>query len=705
MDELIDHVSQKTYAYADIRAENENLLITISELKNRLRNVEKGKSVNTRFDQTNVSQNLLCVTPINKQVFQKKNVVSKTEEKHVVSKPVTLQISPKKQRGTNSNNNVIVPGMYRVVRKQESQTNETKHGLSSTGMNVVSSVRRPMNRDSNVKKSVLANSKISAKKVEVYVRKNKQTDTISANVFSNKENVIDVDVANAPKAKVVLCVSCMKNVLIPCQDKCLANYKLNVHSNVRRALFTKPRTPKSLDTTHVVFKTRFSKNLAQSKSLDTTPVVSKTKIDEGSVSKAKNKFSRKIIKLVLKSLAAFEKNFKEDAAKEEQLAIENISAILRNLISKQTLRVSQVSGKIDEVSSQDNKMMLQDVSNMMQVSDDGKTEANKYIEKVKSLFTEETCISTESSTLLENCREECTNKVGNSLQHWDNTKLAINRFNERNMVEIESFIRETIQVNNLRSEEIAAAYVSMDTKFQLDASDLKSCGNVVLNKPCNKGEYKTLHRRTYNSETNISATRLQSLRKQRMTRSKRTILDSILSEDVCIMPCKGINYISIYEDISKEPMLQVEFTEAGVCHGFALWIDWVMDSTNNIVMSTGPGGLINTSGYNIDEATPIMEWGRKGQNKKLSPAGALTFTRSSMAPARTVGWRDPGQDSLQRVIIFGDMGKIIMANIIPPDHVDDLPDPALAIPEPVLVDEDEDPEEEEFEEEEEPQEE
>ncbi|CAI9280528.1 unnamed protein product [Lactuca saligna] len=110
-----------------------------------------------------------------------------------------------------------------------------------------------------------------------------------------------------------------------------------------------------------------------------------------------------------------------------------------------------------------------------------------------------------------------------------------------------------------------------------------------------------------------------------------------------------------------------------------------------------------TSGYNIDEATPLVEWGLKGETKKLSPAGTLTFTRSSMCgpPARTVGWRDPGfihtsflkglwpntmyeyrmghmllngsiiyskiytfksspypgQDSLQRVIIFGDMGK------------------------------------------------
>ncbi|GKF32008.1 hypothetical protein Tco_0101806 [Tanacetum coccineum] len=53
-----------------------------------------------------------------------------------------------------------------------------------------------------------------------------------------------------------------------------------------------------------------------------------------------------------------------------------------------------------------------------------------------------------------------------------------------------------------------------------------------------------------------------------------------------------------------------------------------------------------------------------------------------------------------------------MVNVIPPDHVDDIPvvelnqhDDVLVIPEPVLVDEDKDPEEDEFEEEEEPQEE
>ncbi|KAH7866763.1 hypothetical protein Vadar_024523 [Vaccinium darrowii] len=110
-----------------------------------------------------------------------------------------------------------------------------------------------------------------------------------------------------------------------------------------------------------------------------------------------------------------------------------------------------------------------------------------------------------------------------------------------------------------------------------------------------------------------------------------------------------------------------------------------------------------TSGYNIDEAIPFVEWGFKGDFQRRSPAGTLTFHRNSMcgSPARTVGWRDPGfihtsflkdlwpnsmytyrmghllsdgsyvwskmysfksspypgQDSLQRVIIFGDMGK------------------------------------------------
>ncbi|GJW14281.1 retrovirus-related pol polyprotein from transposon TNT 1-94 [Tanacetum coccineum] len=295
INELIEHVHQNTYAYADVRAEKQDLLITIYESKSKLKNVAKGKSVNTKFDRTNVSSKLLCVTPINKQVLQMKNVVSKTEEKHVLSKPVTLQTSPNKQRDVNSNKNVITPGMYKVDKKQESHTNKPKHVLSLTGLKAESSVRRPLNRDSQVKNSVLLNTKTSSRKVGVYVRKNKKTEFASINVVSNKENVIDNDVNNVLKAKDVLCVSCAKNVLIPCHNKCLVNYKLNVYSKVRRSLFTSPRTPKSKDTTLVVSKTRFSDEKAQFKSLDTTLVVSKTKIAAESV---KNKVDQIVLWIV-----------------------------------------------------------------------------------------------------------------------------------------------------------------------------------------------------------------------------------------------------------------------------------------------------------------------------------------------------------------------------------------------------------------------
>ncbi|GKC69918.1 hypothetical protein Tco_1115801 [Tanacetum coccineum] len=70
------------------------------------------------------------------------------------------------------------------------------------------------------------------------------------------------------------------------------------------------------------------------------------------------------------------------------------------------------------------------------------------------------------------------------------------------------------------------------------------------------------------------------------------------------------------------------------------------------------------------------------------------------------------RDQVDDLIPTFEEGKIIMMNVIHPDHVDDVPivelnqnNDVLAIPEPVLVDEDEDPEEEEFKEEEEPQEE
>ncbi|GKE02827.1 hypothetical protein Tco_1390810 [Tanacetum coccineum] len=177
--------------------------------------------------------------------------------------------------------------MYKVGM---SQVTKAMSVLSFTGLSATSSVRRPSNRDSSFKNSVVSNSKNSSKKVEVSDRTNKKPDVASKNVGLNTF-VTNDEIKNALIAKNVLCVSCAKNVLIPCHDNCLAKYKLNVHSNFRKPLFTTPRTVKSTfkDTTLVVSKTRFSVRTVQSKSLDTTPVVSKAKIVTDTPLSAKNK--------------------------------------------------------------------------------------------------------------------------------------------------------------------------------------------------------------------------------------------------------------------------------------------------------------------------------------------------------------------------------------------------------------------------------
>ncbi|GJY52105.1 hypothetical protein Tco_0442952 [Tanacetum coccineum] len=71
VDELIEHVNQKTYAYADVRAQNQDLLMTISEPKNKLKTIKRGKIVNTKFDKSETSGTLLYVTLLPKNIAVK----------------------------------------------------------------------------------------------------------------------------------------------------------------------------------------------------------------------------------------------------------------------------------------------------------------------------------------------------------------------------------------------------------------------------------------------------------------------------------------------------------------------------------------------------------------------------------------------------------------------------------------------------------
>ncbi|GJR46574.1 retrovirus-related pol polyprotein from transposon TNT 1-94 [Tanacetum coccineum] len=125
VNELIENVSQKTHAYVDVRAKNQDLLMIIFELKDKLKTIEKGKNVNKKFDKSTTLENLICVTPMNKNKALKAKIVSKVEFKTDKSKPVTSCSTPKSEQGVASS----------------------------------SSVRRPESKDTNLKKRIFLNTK------------------------------------------------------------------------------------------------------------------------------------------------------------------------------------------------------------------------------------------------------------------------------------------------------------------------------------------------------------------------------------------------------------------------------------------------------------------------------------------------------------------------------------------------------------------
>ncbi|GJW86249.1 hypothetical protein Tco_0161589 [Tanacetum coccineum] len=73
-----------------------DLLMTMSELKNKLKTIEKGKNVNTKFDKSETLGKPLCVTPLNTNTAVKAKKVSNTKVNADRSKPVTSHSTPKK---------------------------------------------------------------------------------------------------------------------------------------------------------------------------------------------------------------------------------------------------------------------------------------------------------------------------------------------------------------------------------------------------------------------------------------------------------------------------------------------------------------------------------------------------------------------------------------------------------------------------------
>ncbi|GJS71429.1 hypothetical protein Tco_0704270 [Tanacetum coccineum] len=193
VDELIEHVNQNTYAYGDVSSQNQYLLMTMSELKNKLKTIEKGKNMNTKFDKSKTLGKPLCVTPLNTSTAVKAKKMSNTKVNADRSKPVTLHSRPKNEQSQKQSANVIARGMYRIT-KTEKHTLVSKTNMNvsnSTRVESSNSVRRPTSKDTKSKNRVLKNT--NDKSSSIYVRK----VSSSVSIDSNKHEIINLIVCQS----------------------------------------------------------------------------------------------------------------------------------------------------------------------------------------------------------------------------------------------------------------------------------------------------------------------------------------------------------------------------------------------------------------------------------------------------------------------------------------------------------------------------
>ncbi|KAK1392615.1 kinesin-like protein KIN-5B [Heracleum sosnowskyi] len=179
-------------------------------------------------------------------------------------------------------------------------------------------------------------------------------------------------------------------------------------------------------------------------------------------------------------LAEFVKMFKEEAAKEEQLAMEKIAATLADLTTKRVAIVSEASKNIENTNLQENKVFLQEMSKMQQVSVSANKELNDFAERMKIQFIEETFTSAETKAMIAGCIEECENKADYSMKHWNNAELSINQLNRNSAAKAESILRENKCDQQAAYDMFVSKCLSTNSEYKAKSDEMQTAVNDSL---------------------------------------------------------------------------------------------------------------------------------------------------------------------------------------------------------------------------------
>ncbi|KAH6805914.1 ATP binding microtubule motor family protein, partial [Perilla frutescens var. frutescens] len=172
-------------------------------------------------------------------------------------------------------------------------------------------------------------------------------------------------------------------------------------------------------------------------------------------------------------LQNFEKKFKEEASREEKLAMEKIAAILSTLTSKRTNMVSEASKGFEDSTKEESKKLLQELSNMQNVLTSEVRDLSEYAENVKDHYVEETFSSAECIVAMENNLLECAEKVvERSGQQWQNAQVGISHLAKNGLGDITSAMKRNLHETHCMQDKLVSVSSHMDVEFDSHIDDL-----------------------------------------------------------------------------------------------------------------------------------------------------------------------------------------------------------------------------------------
>ncbi|EEF29376.1 kinesin-like protein KIN-5B [Ricinus communis] len=233
-------------------------------------------------------------------------------------------------------------------------------------------------------------------------------------------------------------------------------------------------------------------------------------------------------------LADFEKSFKEEAAREEKQALASIAEILATLTSRRTAVVSEASRNIHDLNLQENNRFQKDMSSMQQVSTDAKEEINRYVEQVERHFMEDTFSVAESRVIIENVLHECTKRVDDSWQKWENAQSYISNLNKSNLLEIESTLKENINANHVSHEEFLSASSAKDADFDYRTCDVMTAvEDSLMRDRESKKEIESISTQCLDQLKSIQENHGQSIANIRSKAEKSLTKDYLVDQQTC----------------------------------------------------------------------------------------------------------------------------------------------------------------------------